>query len=150
MIYGDNGTRDIGLWNREKLVKICSTIEGAFSLKNFNEFETLLDDAKSYITADDLKARYDILEVLLKSCPNYGNKINVDNLAKALLIDTLPVESLSADKLAYDHAFYEAIESYLNENLVKLKDQFGKSCYLLLLFLILIFLKIDYILYVSR
>ena len=52
MTYAD-GFQDVGLWHGEKLVKICSTIPGAFTMKNHPEFDFNPDEHLLHINNDD-------------------------------------------------------------------------------------------------
>ncbi len=41
MTYPD-GRQDVGLWHRERLLRLCTTLEGGFSLEDFPEHMTRL------------------------------------------------------------------------------------------------------------
>lgn len=52
MTYGDN-TQDIGLWHKEKLVKICTPISGAFTIHDHKEFVFSPEEHTLYINMNE-------------------------------------------------------------------------------------------------
>ena len=57
-----DGSQDVGLWHREKLVKLCEAIPGAFTMKDHAEFDYSPDDVKKYINPQEIQNQTDVLE----------------------------------------------------------------------------------------
>ena len=49
LTYPD-GRQDVGLWHREKLVRLCESTEGAFNLANYPDLKYNPEEHKTYIT----------------------------------------------------------------------------------------------------
>lgn len=45
MVSYPDGCQDVGLWLGERLLRLCTAVEGAFSLKNLPEYADYIDPA---------------------------------------------------------------------------------------------------------
>lgn len=65
MVSYPDGCQDVGLWLGERLLKLCTSVEEGFSLKNFPEYAAYIDTAA---TTDSLT------QVLAGYCEQAKNK----------------------------------------------------------------------------
>lgn len=61
MIYGDN-IQDIGLWYKEKLVKICISISGVFIIYDYKEFVFSFEEYIFYINMNEEDRKFGFRE----------------------------------------------------------------------------------------
>lgn len=61
MIYGDN-IQDIGLWYKEKLVKICILISGVFIIYDYKEFVFSFEEYIFYINMNEEDRKFGFRE----------------------------------------------------------------------------------------
>lgn len=45
MVGHPDGREDVGLWLGERLLRLCTSVEEGFSLKNFHEYAAYMDPA---------------------------------------------------------------------------------------------------------
>lgn len=105
-----DGREDVGLWFRERLFKLCFPVENAFTIKNCKEYEALADNNQKCVLVEGIHTRHDLVRAIVGATPEmfeYDSKLSVSDLAKELLLDTLPVGCSAADLAAYDEAFFE-------------------------------------------
>ena len=108
-----NGTCDVGLWYRERLIKLCTSVSAAaFSLQahghccNSDEHRKRIPKVvrvRSHLEAATRSA------VSLRMSPEPMNgecESDPEDIAKAVVSDLLPVSSLAADLHSYDEAFF--------------------------------------------
>ncbi|XP_071760174.2 ankyrin repeat and MYND domain-containing protein 1 [Centroberyx gerrardi] len=58
--YPDGG-QDVGLWHRERLLRLCTSIEGGFSLNNFPEYAAYMDPTATIDSLTQVHADQDLL-----------------------------------------------------------------------------------------
>lgn len=76
-----NGDQDVGLWERERLVKILSSIKGSFSIKDHEEYDYLPEDHFIFIddicNTDEIEKNPDVLGL---KCPISETRVpNIDD-----------------------------------------------------------------------
>ena len=85
-------------------------MEDSFTIKNHKEFEEFTDDNKKQVLVEGIHTRHDLIRAIVGVTPEmfeYNSKLSISDLAKELLLDTLPVGCSAADLAAYDEAFFE-------------------------------------------
>lgn len=124
--------QDVGLWLRERIIKLCFPVENAFALKNCKDYEDYVDENRKCVPVEGIYSRHDLIRAILGVTPelfDYDTNLSASDFAKELLLDTLPVGCLAADLVAYDEEFFESSLSVknekqeLNENSCKLQTE---------------------------
>lgn len=114
-----NGCQDVGLWFRERIVKLCFPVENAFTLRNCKEYEDCIDENRKCVPLEGIHCRHDLIGAILGYTPelfDYDFNLSTCDLSRELLLDTLPVGCLAADLAAYDEAFFGCVQSAESEN----------------------------------
>jgi hypothetical protein len=109
-----NGTRDVGLWHRERLIKLCTVVDGVgldlrgrgFAVKPEEHQRRL---PKVAVVRQRLE-RLGSVNVLPRTPQplNYGYEPSPELVSRSVLSDALPVTCLAADLQAFDEAFFAA------------------------------------------
>ena len=107
------GTQDVGLWHGEKLVKICSSIPEAFTMKVHPEFDFNPEEHTLYIsTDDDLELVKQQAKDLIPSLENCNNNVankheNMTEKVTKIFNVSLDPRSLAVNKELFDNAFFQ-------------------------------------------
>lgn len=104
MTYPD-GTQDVGLWHGEKLVKICTAISEAFSMKNHTDFDYNPDEHMQYLHQEEL-TETEVFENRLKEPDIYTPENNITEKVSDIFNIVLDPRSLAVNKEAFDSEFY--------------------------------------------
>ena len=113
-----DGTCDVGLWCRERLIKLCTSVSVAeFSLQTHGHHRDHDNHRKRIPKVVRVRSRLQSATrsaISLRMSPepmNYGFESDPEDIAKAVVSDLLPVSSLAADLQSYDEAFFTASKS---------------------------------------
>lgn len=113
-----DGTCDVGLWYRERLIKLCTSVGGAeFSPRAHGHRCDHDEHRKRIPKVVRVRSRLEAATrsaVSLHMSPepmNYGFESDPEDIAKAVVSDLLPVSSLAADLQSYDEAFFTCSKS---------------------------------------
>jgi len=108
-----DGSSDVGLWYRERLIKLCSSVCAAeFSINshghccNHDEHRKRIPKVvhvRSHLEAAAKSAVSLHMSLELMNC---GFESDAEDITKAVVSDLLPVSSLAADLHSYDEAFF--------------------------------------------
>ncbi|XP_033096142.1 ankyrin repeat and MYND domain-containing protein 1-like isoform X2 [Anneissia japonica] len=112
MTYTDK-TEEIGLWQKERLIKLTSQIEGAFSMKDHPEFDYIPDENMVTVTQADenpqknhhFNSGVDLNAVMAQ----FSDTSLMANLEDDILItqpESVDMRTLQYDKEEYDVAFF--------------------------------------------
>ncbi|XP_069103770.1 ankyrin repeat and MYND domain-containing protein 1-like [Argopecten irradians] len=110
LTYSD-GRHDIGLWIREKLVKLCSAIDGAFTMENHKEFDFNPKEHIMYISMED-DEKPDVEEIL--RTPEIFDSLPESRLSDRvteLYSEPLDPRSLTVNKDVFDKEFFPRSDS---------------------------------------
>ena len=110
MTYAD-GSQDVGLWHGEKLVKICSAIPGAFTMKNHPEFDFNPDEHLLHINDDEPAERSTWLPNRLspfQEIESFDNDLDsVPEKVTQIFNVSLDPRSLGINKDLFDKEFFQ-------------------------------------------
>ncbi|XP_062566386.1 ankyrin repeat and MYND domain-containing protein 1-like, partial [Saccostrea cucullata] len=107
MTYADN-TQDIGLWLKEKLVKICTPISNAFTIQNHKQFVFSPEEHVLYINMNeeekksestDKDRKQDIFDLLPEN--------QLTDKVTEMYNETLDPASLAINRSEFCHKFFE-------------------------------------------
>ncbi len=112
MSYQD-GSQDVGLWHREKLVKLCTAVPCAFTVKDHPDFHYDPEQSKAYIQIDEPQNQTPLLEEMTKppSAFEYPPHVNMEDKLKSLFSEGLYFGSCALDIKSFDDAFFERSSS---------------------------------------
>ncbi|KAL3848172.1 hypothetical protein ACJMK2_019046 [Sinanodonta woodiana] len=106
MTYTDN-RQDVGLWHGEKLVKICSPVNDAFSLKDHKEFEYNPKEHTMYINGDEECNSRNVDDVTSESgIFDCDSDTKVTEKVTEIFNVSLDPRSLAVNKEAFEKAFF--------------------------------------------
>lgn len=112
--YTDS-SQDVGLWHRERPVKILTKIDDAFSIHQTEYKDSSEDNHPMYIYPEYFQNRTDIIDGILNPPDQFSYPPNLDLSSKAdekIFNEFLNRKSLAIDIRAFDEAFFkEAIVS---------------------------------------
>ena len=110
--------KDVGLWHREKLVKLCDAIPGAFTMKDHSEFDYSPEDAKKYIDPQEVQNQTDVLQGIVNPPVefDYPPQVNISEKTHILFKDTLHTGSIAMDMKSFDDAFFTRTEGSTQKN----------------------------------
>jgi len=132
-----DGTCDVGLWCRERLIKLCTSVSTAAFSVHSRGFCCNHDDHRKRIPkAVHVRSR---LESATRSAVSLcrspepmscGFESDLEDIAKAVVSDLLPVTSLAADLRSYDEAFFTCSQSSFHSvpNLGCASSSSGRHC----------------------
>jgi len=113
-------TCDVGLWYRERLIKLCTSVSSSeFSLQSHGHCCNHDEHRKRIPKVVRVRSRLESATrsaVSLHMSPepmSYGFDSDPEDVAKAVISDLLPVTSLAADLHSYDVAFFTCSKSLL-------------------------------------
>lgn len=113
-----DGTCDVGLWYRERLIKLCTSVNGVeFSPQTHGHRCNHDNHRKRIPKVVCVRSRLESATrsaISLRMSPepmNYGYESDPEDIAKAVVSDLLPVSSLAADLQSYDEAFFTCSKS---------------------------------------
>ncbi len=115
-----DGREDVGLWHREKLVKLCSSIPEAFTVKTHKDLDFNPDDAKLYIEPQEVQNQTDILEDILSPPPEFDYPPPVDILhrTKILFGEGLHANSAALDIKSFDNSYFGRNSAFSSEHCI--------------------------------
>ncbi|XP_071484320.1 ankyrin repeat and MYND domain-containing protein 1-like [Diadema antillarum] len=122
-----DGTHDVGLWRKERLVKLCSCIDGAFTMASHKDFD--YNPTEHVLSLPMVDPRYTSLSQMLKMSRSEGQSEADSSLRNAMerlaqinfkttfdvfqssTPDSVDMNTLTYDKEEYDRAFFgEAVK----------------------------------------
>jgi len=116
-----DGTCDVGLWRRERLIKLCTAVNARkFSLDAHGFFCDHDEHRRRIANVTRVRSRLELATrsaVSLRMSPEMmSNEFQSDpeGIAKAVVSDLLPVSSLAADLQSYDEAFFTCSKSFFS------------------------------------
>ncbi|KAI8772528.1 ankyrin repeat and MYND domain-containing protein 1 isoform X1 [Biomphalaria glabrata] len=113
--YG-NGQQDAGLWMAEKMIKFCSPITGAFTIKSHQELE--YNEEEKYIFIDLAEKDYPqvpIEHILNPLSPmDYAPVTDLSQRVESLYSETLDYRSLAVNRKAFDSEFFKTFNGVLD------------------------------------
>ena len=115
MTYAD-GSQDVGLWHGEKLVKICSAIPEAFTMKKHPEFDYNPNEHMLYIS-DDFEENENIKQEQNSPAPLENNDMmdndcdKVSEKVTRIFNISLDPRSLAINKELFDNEFFQTKDS---------------------------------------
>lgn len=113
MTYAD-GTRDVGLWHRERLIKLCIVVDGISLDLAARGFTVKPEEHRRYLpkvaVVRQRLERLGSVNVLPRTPQPliYGYEPSPELVSRSVLSDALPVTCLAADLQAFDEAFFAA------------------------------------------
>ena len=116
MTYAD-GSQDVGLWHGEKLVKICSAIPRAFTMKNHPEFDFNPDEHLLHINDDETLEKSTQLSNRLSpfdefDTESFDNDLDtVPEKVSQIFNISLDPRSLAINKELFDKEFFQTDET---------------------------------------
>ena len=112
------GTCDVGLWYRERLIKLCSSFSATeFSIHSHGHCCNHDEHRKRIPKVVHIRSHLDAAArsaVSLRMSPEPMNdefESDAEDIAKAVVSDLLPMSSLAADLHSYDEAFFTCSRS---------------------------------------
>ena len=104
-----DGSQDVGMWHREKLVKLCTPVPGAFSMKNHSEFDYSPEDVKMYVDPEEIQNQTDVLEGIVNPPPEFDYPFlpDITDRSKTLFSDGLHAGSVAMDVKTFNDAFFK-------------------------------------------
>lgn len=107
MIYGDN-IQDIGLWYKEKLVKICISISGAFIIYDYKEFVFSFEEYIFYINMNEEDRKFGFREKM-KSIDifDYLSENQLIDKVTDMYNEILDLGSLVINRLEFNREFFK-------------------------------------------
>ena len=115
-----DGTQDVGLWHREKLIRLCAESNGRFTMADHKEFEYSVEDQKMYIYPEYFQNRTDVIENIVNPPEEFQYPPKVDIREKSveqIFHEALDMRSMAVDIHAYDASFFEeALQSRLSHH----------------------------------
>ena len=112
MSYPD-GTQDVGLWHREQLIRLCTSIPGAFTMKNHTEFDYNPEENAIYIEPDFVQNRTDVIDDIINPPEDfrYSPDSQIQAETESIFSDTLDTRSQAADVQSFDQAFFSELKT---------------------------------------
>lgn len=114
-----DGTCDVGLWCRERLIKLCSSVSATAFPQLLHRHRCNPDEHRKRIPkVVRVRSHLETASrsaVSLHVSPNQNNsefESDPEDIAKAVVSDLLPVSSLAADLHSYDEAFFICSQSF--------------------------------------
>ena len=117
-----DGSQDVGLWHGEKLIKICSPIPEAFTMKNHSEFDFNPNEHTLYISTDDdiekIKQQVkEISEMQDNDNNSLDNKYeNMTEKVTKIFNISLDPRSLAVNKELFDNEFFQTESADKKDN----------------------------------
>lgn len=107
MIYGDN-IQDIGLWYKEKLVKICISISGVFIIYDYKEFVFSFEEYIFYINMNEEDRKFGFREKM-KSIDIFDYLLENQLIDKVtdMYNEILDFGSLVINRLEFNREFFK-------------------------------------------
>lgn len=107
MIYGDN-IQDIGLWYKEKLVKICISISGVFIIYDYKEFVFSFEEYIFYINMNEEDRKFGFREKM-KSIDifDYLSENQLIDKVTDMYNEILDFGSLVINRLEFNREFFK-------------------------------------------
>ena len=110
LTYPD-GRQDVGLWHREKLVRLCKSTEGAFTLTDHPELKYNPDEHKVYITPETLHNRMDVISHIIDPPEQFRYEPHPAIKTEAIFTEGLHPRSLAIDLQTFDEEFFKQANS---------------------------------------
>ncbi|KAK3094715.1 hypothetical protein FSP39_005371 [Pinctada imbricata] len=107
----ENGTQDVGLWHGEKLIKFCTPIPDAFTMKNHKEFDFNPEEHIEYISMEETKPLSNQEKVTSPDIFDYLPDSQVTEKVTDLYNEMLDPRSLAVNKEEFDREFFKDYES---------------------------------------
>ncbi|XP_064638742.1 ankyrin repeat and MYND domain-containing protein 1-like isoform X2 [Lineus longissimus] len=117
LTYQDN-SQDVGLWHREGLVRICSSLPGAFTMGDHSEFEYNPEDHKQFIKVNDEECNKGSLQndivkappAVFDYDPDATNRVlsSFSREASSLYCESLDSRSAAIDRKPFDEEFFKS------------------------------------------
>ena len=60
-----NGSQDVGLWHRQQLIKLCSSVPGAFSMADHPQFEYYPEEHVRYLKPETFTNKTSVIQNIL-------------------------------------------------------------------------------------
>jgi len=129
-----DSTCDVGLWYRERLIKLCSSIcarefmiDSQWHCCNHDEHRKRIPKLVHIRSHLDAATRSAVSLCMSPELMNNGFESDAEDIAKAVVSDLLPVSSLAADLHSYDEAFSTCSKSsfHLARNLEFARSSYG-------------------------
>ncbi|ELT97476.1 hypothetical protein CAPTEDRAFT_221453 [Capitella teleta] len=109
VVFHPDGTQDVGLWSRERIVKLCADIPKAFTVKDHPEVEHNAEDHRNQISVKAFtENRTDIIQSIVHPPDAFKYEPHADLTSKVneIFSDRLHARSLAMDIKVFDQEFY--------------------------------------------
>lgn len=107
LTYPD-GSHDVGLWHRERLVKLCSPVEGAFCMTEHKEFDYNPEEHIQYLDMD-YSDKPSVKEVIKSpDIYDYLPESQLTERVSGLYQNSLDPRSLAVNKEMFDKEFFKS------------------------------------------
>ncbi|XP_048250004.1 ankyrin repeat and MYND domain-containing protein 1-like isoform X1 [Haliotis rufescens] len=108
-----DGTQDVGLWFGEKLIKLCSSVPDAFTLKDHQEFDFNPEEHVLYIDPHERSNSHAPFNSVLNppSAFDYTPDNSVTDRVSEIFNTSLDPRSLAINKDLFDEEFYKDAEA---------------------------------------
>ncbi len=102
MMYPD-GRQDVGLWHRDNLAKLCTNVDGAFTMQKYPEFEYYPEEHHVYLEAEPRKNRTDIIQDIVHPPElfNYEPPVDLRSRSEEVFEDNVRQDSVAINVDGY-------------------------------------------------
>ena len=109
MTYAD-GTQDVGLWHREKLIKMCSKVSEAFSMVDHEQFDFVPNEQPVIIHTPRMENQKHVIAPIINppDLYNYEPEVDLGERPNSVFSETLHIGSVAMDLKLFDKEFFKA------------------------------------------
>ncbi len=114
--YPDD-TQDVGLWHREKLVKLCTAVPGAFSMQDHPEFDYFPEEHTKQVIGEVKKNKKDVIDKIINPPDeyNYPPHVDITEKAEAIFDDSLNPESIALCVQPFEDEFFKDVADKIKD-----------------------------------
>ena len=127
MLTYTTGEQDIGLWHREKLVRLCAEAEDAFHVEDV--WEDMKDEIPEvYLTVPTPQNRMDIIQDILQPPNQFQYSKEAPKIPlEAIFNEGLHLKSLAIDVQTFDEQFFKEANAQIKEDSISKPNSAASS-----------------------